>query len=299
MSRIRSIHPGIWTDEAFMEASPVARLLLFGLWNEAWDDGVFEWKPLTIKARIFPVDVLDVAALLGELERLSFVCRFKANGKEYGAIRNFQKYQRPKKPNSSGVLPNSLCSWVKSSEPVPNQYGTSGEEPAQMEDGEGIGEGEKKEAAATPAKSFLVECRDLVGEEPVLLAQDFAVIERLLEGGDVTRDDVFSGIRAAMAKPGFRIKSWSQLEGWARGSARERLAGKSKAVLGKPVLVPTTPEERDAALARQGKRWVPYDTAEWVRVAELWKSDKGTYPPHPSGGWYFPESYFPAAGAAA
>ena len=51
MSRIRSIHPGLFTDEAFMEASIPARMLIMGLWCEAWDDGVFEIKPLTIKAR--------------------------------------------------------------------------------------------------------------------------------------------------------------------------------------------------------------------------------------------------------
>ena len=67
MSRIRSIHPGLWTDDSFMSLSAFARLLYIGLLNEAWDDGVFEWKPLTIKARIFPVDSVDVPALLDEL----------------------------------------------------------------------------------------------------------------------------------------------------------------------------------------------------------------------------------------
>ena len=32
MARIRSIHPGIWTDEAFVELSALARLLYIGLW---------------------------------------------------------------------------------------------------------------------------------------------------------------------------------------------------------------------------------------------------------------------------
>lgn len=161
----------------------------------------------------------------------------------------------------------------------------------------------EEEAAASssaPArgKSTLeAECRQLVGEEPVLLALDFYEIERLVESGDVTAADVKAGIRAALAAPNFRIRHWRQLAGWARGAAKERLAGKPKA--GVPIVVAMRPEEREAALAQTGRRWVEYDTAEWVRVADLWKRDKGQYPPHPQGGWYFPESYFTADEAAA
>lgn len=88
---------------------------------------------------------------------------------------------------------------------------------------------EAANAASAPARVLERECRDLVGQEPVLLAQDFHVIERLIEGGDVTPDDVKAGISAAMDRPNFRIRHWSQLEGWARGAAKDRLAGKSKA----------------------------------------------------------------------
>ena len=152
MARIRSIHPGIWTDEAFMEASAFGRLLIFGLWNEAFDDGVFAWKPLTIKARIFPVDNVDIDELLLGLERLGVIRSFMSNGKRYGAIRNFQKYQRPKKPNSSGALSDELAVFVGknetaseidsdqeslSPEPVPNQFRTSTEISSQREDGGG------------------------------------------------------------------------------------------------------------------------------------------------------------------
>jgi hypothetical protein len=66
----------------------------------------------------------------------------------------------------------------------------------------------------------------------------------------------------------------------------------------KPIVVSMTPEDRASALAKTGTRWVEYDTAEWSRVADLWKADKGKYPPHPQGGWYFPESYFAAEHAA-
>lgn len=128
MSRIRSIHPGLWTDEAFMGLSPFARLFYIGLWNEAYDDGVFEWKPLTLKARIFPADNVDVPALLAELVEAD--CIRQGDGK-YGLIRNFRVYQRPKKPNSSELLKPSEHEYVGM---VRNQSSTGSEQDEQMED---------------------------------------------------------------------------------------------------------------------------------------------------------------------
>lgn len=112
MARIRSIHPGLFTDEAYMSASMQARLLLPGLWCEAWDDGVIEWRPVRIKARLFPVDNVDVEALLLELVELEFLLRFEVEGRKYAAIRNFCKWQKPRSPSNSGVLPDSLRGYV-------------------------------------------------------------------------------------------------------------------------------------------------------------------------------------------
>ena len=143
MSRIRSIHPGLWTDEAFMGLSAYARLLFIGLWNEAFDDGVFEWKPLTLKARIFPVDAVDVPALLQELAASDCI---SSRGK-YGLIRNFRHFQRPKKPNSSELLQPEDHEYVGL---VPNQFPTGGEEAEQMEDG-GDKREEKEEKKPPPS----------------------------------------------------------------------------------------------------------------------------------------------------
>jgi len=82
--------------------------------------------------------------------------------------------------------------------------------------------------AAVAKPPFEIECRGLVGEEPVLLALDFHKLQTLVESGAVTEADVKDGIRSAMAKPDFRIRHWSQLEGWARGAAKTRMEGKSK-----------------------------------------------------------------------
>jgi hypothetical protein len=121
VSRIRSIHPGQWTDEDFVQCSFAARLLCIGLRNEADDNGVFEWKPVSLRMKLFPADAVDINALLAELIEHRHVAKYEANGKTYGLIRNFLKYQRPKKPTCIHPLPNKQPEFRTSSEPVPHQ----------------------------------------------------------------------------------------------------------------------------------------------------------------------------------
>lgn len=139
MARIRSVHPGIWTDEAFVEISAYARLLLIGLGTEADDKGTFPWKPTMLKMRLLPADNVDVGELLEELERVDLVRSYEVNGARYGAIRNFRVHQRPKKPNDVFPIRDELRSFVglkrEKPEPVPNQFPTSTEISPQMEDG--------------------------------------------------------------------------------------------------------------------------------------------------------------------
>lgn len=98
MARIRSVHPALWTDESFVSVSPLARLFLIGLWNEADDNGIFQWKPLTLKMRLLPADGVDAASLLEELEGTGAIMRYEADGKAFGAVKNFRKFQRPERP---------------------------------------------------------------------------------------------------------------------------------------------------------------------------------------------------------
>lgn len=167
MARIRSLHPGLFTDENYAVLSFPARELLKGLWVEADDNGIFEWKPLTLKMRIFPADNVDVPALLEELET-SWVRQFQVDGKTYGACKNFCQFQRPKKPKQVYPAPEEIKPYIKygykarsseqdnhdgaengngaddnqpqhptSSPPVPHQFPTGTEKSGQMEDGGG------------------------------------------------------------------------------------------------------------------------------------------------------------------
>ncbi len=144
MARIRSIHPGLFTDEAFAGLSMPARVLLLGLWTEADDQGVFEWKPITIKMRIMPVDNVDVPALLIELERAGVVKSFQQDGKTFGAVRNFCKYQRPKTPKYRAIKSADIRNYVASpyptseiEQPEPETFPQNGEMSPQMEEGGG------------------------------------------------------------------------------------------------------------------------------------------------------------------
>lgn len=112
MARIRSVHPSLFTDEAWVSCSPLARLLYIGLWTDADDQGLFEWKPLQIKMRLLPGDTADVAALLAELAGVELIASFEHGGKRFGAIKDFRKYQRPKKPNAVYDLPDNLRDYV-------------------------------------------------------------------------------------------------------------------------------------------------------------------------------------------
>ncbi|MXO72886.1 hypothetical protein [Alteraurantiacibacter buctensis] len=144
MSRIRSIHPGIWTDEQFVSLSSFARLLFIGIWNECDDKGLFPWSPLQMKMRVLPADNVDAVALMAELEANGCIRKYEIGGKSYGAVRNFAKFQRPKAPNdihpaTDEILVfagHSLDKSTKASEPLPNDFPNPSEKSPQMEDGE-------------------------------------------------------------------------------------------------------------------------------------------------------------------
>lgn len=112
MARIRSVHPGLFSDEAWVSCSAFARLLIIGLWTEADDQGVFEWKPLTIKMRLMPGDHVEVAELLDELVSKGLVKGFMEGGQSYGAVKDFQKYQRPQRPRPQFPLPDDMVPFV-------------------------------------------------------------------------------------------------------------------------------------------------------------------------------------------
>jgi len=162
MARIRSIHPGIWTDEDFAMLGMASRVLFFGIWTEADDHGIFEWKLVSLKMRIFPADKVDLEPLLDELTTFNKVAKFSHEGREYGAVRNFCKFQRPKKPSYKYILPQEFVTYVGSSDsssvPVENQFGTGTEiSPQRKEEGGRRERDKKKDSAGAGSSKYAFE----------------------------------------------------------------------------------------------------------------------------------------------
>ena len=112
MARIRSVHPELFLDEAFVELSMAARVLAIGLWTQADDRGIFEWKPSRFKMTIFPNDTVELPQLLSELEAQNFIKKFEVDGRSSGAVRNFCLFQRPRMPSYRHPFPKFCNSYV-------------------------------------------------------------------------------------------------------------------------------------------------------------------------------------------
>jgi hypothetical protein len=123
------------------------------------DHGVFEWKPIVLKALIFPADNVDFSAVLGELEKLDCVRRIQIEGKHYGIVRNFAKYQRPKNPSyrhfNAENIPPEVASYIgikgAATPALPKPYPSATENPPQMKE-----EGGSKEEEEVISRSVAV-----------------------------------------------------------------------------------------------------------------------------------------------
>lgn len=103
--RARSIKPGFFKNEELATCSAWARLLAPGLWMMADREGRMEYRPLRIKAEIFPYDSVDVDALMGELEAAEHIQTFHHGGKRFVQITKFLKHQRPHINESDSTIP--------------------------------------------------------------------------------------------------------------------------------------------------------------------------------------------------
>jgi hypothetical protein len=93
MAKIRGVKPGLWTDEDFIELSPLARLLWIGMWNHACDNGHLQDKSKQLKLRVLPADDVNCADLIREIEAQELIER--ADG--WITIPNLSHHQKPHK----------------------------------------------------------------------------------------------------------------------------------------------------------------------------------------------------------
>src|SRR3546814_16549318 len=76
--------------------------------------------------KIFPADNLDVDTRLAELLHANAVRRYEVEGRQYGAIRNFRKFQRPKTPNDIHPAPDVIRIYVGLEAPISETLPQSG-----------------------------------------------------------------------------------------------------------------------------------------------------------------------------
>lgn len=93
MAKIRGFKPELWTDDDFVELSPFARLLWMGMWNFACDNGHLQDKSKQLKGRVLPMDDVNCAELLREIETQGLIRR--ADG--WITIPKLTHHQKPHK----------------------------------------------------------------------------------------------------------------------------------------------------------------------------------------------------------
>jgi hypothetical protein len=162
MARIRSVHPGLASDEAYMTMSMAAKAAWPLLWTECDDHGIFEWKPIVLKARIFPADAVDFAAILDEYEALGCVRRVEIAGKSCGLVRNFGKFQRPKNPSYRYEWSNDFASFTGFPVVLPQPSPSPTEKRPQMKEEGGRRERETEEAIASSSHEAKLSISEMV-----------------------------------------------------------------------------------------------------------------------------------------
>ena len=322
MARIRSIHPGLFTDEAFMELTmdcPLAVPLLIGLWTEADDAGVFEWKPLTIKARLLAVVNVDVRELLEVLRRVNFIERFDVDGRPFGVIRNFVKYQRPKDPKDvhdatgdmrayagfleDGTRPNPGVGRKPgraNSEPIPpiaepirNTFGITPELGPQMEEGgcrmKDVEESLSSEVPSDPP----ADPKPKQGKAPYTAGfEEFwkaYPTDSLMSKKEAAKQHrLLSAADQALALAGLPafVAAGRKMTDYRMLHACRYLSQRRWESASKP----------EAAAVNSGQVWVSLDGDDGAAWMNHLKATTGRYPPRDKqGGWWFPSQRPPVS----
>ena len=94
MARTRSVKPSFFKNEFLAECEPMARLLFVGLWTLADSQGRMEFRPMRIKAELFPYENCDILGLLKQLADRGFVRAYESDNVKVLEIPTFGDHQR-------------------------------------------------------------------------------------------------------------------------------------------------------------------------------------------------------------
>ncbi len=152
--RSRVLDASFFTDPDVRKLSPLGRLLLVGLWCYVDDYGNGLWLPAAIEGAVFPYEPVDILGLLLEVERAGFVARYWVRGQQCFAVRNFDKYQKPRHKSTTKVpAPSTQVDWDdKRPKPAPTLGSESSPKSAgELAHGIGIGIGKGIDIGKVPA----------------------------------------------------------------------------------------------------------------------------------------------------
>jgi hypothetical protein len=118
MSRIRNVKPEFFRHEELqdLEAKHMGKYPMFvyeALWNQCDRQGVFPWKPRTLKLDILPFLPFDMEETLKILAGAGYIKKYTVDGKDYGIIPTFKKHQSISKAEQDNInvypLPQDDC----------------------------------------------------------------------------------------------------------------------------------------------------------------------------------------------
>ncbi len=102
--RIRTIKPEFWLHENLASLTPLHRLLFIGLWQLADKEGRLEYRPVRIRAALFPYEPVEIDVLVKGLTDAGVVQVYGEEGSLL-AIPGFKEHQRPHPKEPASTLP--------------------------------------------------------------------------------------------------------------------------------------------------------------------------------------------------
>lgn len=125
MPRKRFLAPEFFTHADLYDAELASglplRLAFAALWGHADRRGIFAWKPRELKLSCLPYDLVDFAHVLDALEADGFVQSYEVDGRRYGFIPSFARWQsfhRDERPSDAPAPPSHGADTV----PAPCQH---------------------------------------------------------------------------------------------------------------------------------------------------------------------------------
>lgn len=97
MARKRFVAPEFFTHRALYRAEKKSRLPLrvafAGLWTCADRRGIFRWDPDALQLAVIPFDRCEMAEVLDALLSEDFIRKYTIDGRDYGIIPSFARWQ--------------------------------------------------------------------------------------------------------------------------------------------------------------------------------------------------------------